>query len=217
MELETDAFMALLTPWGEALDPDNVLPEYPRPQLVRGNWRNLNGFWDYAITSSSRTGTPPSWDGRILVPFSPEAPLSGVERQLQPDQALWYRRSFAVPEGADGRVLLHFGAVDQRCTVMVNGRQAGTHDGGYLPFTLDITGLLDTGSAEQELMVRVLDATDTNGASRGKQKLERGGIWYTAQSGIWQTVWLERVPGRWIRAVRLCRGSTATRVTQSCW
>ena len=195
--------MALLTPWGEALDPENILPEYPRPQLVRGNWRNLNGSWDYAITSARETGTPQSWDGRILVPFSPEAPLSGVERQLQPDQALWYRRSFTVPDGADGRVLLHLGAVDQSCTVWVNGRQAGTHDGGYLPFTLDITGLLGPGSAEQELVIRALDATDTNGASRGKQKLERGGIWYTAQSGIWQTVWLERVPDYCIREVVL--------------
>jgi len=195
--------MALLTPWGEALDPDNVLPEYPRPQLVRRNWLNLNGYWDYAITSASQPDPPESWDGRILVPFSPEAPLSGVERQLQPDQALFYRRTFPVPDGPEGRVLLHFGAVDQSCTVTVNGRPAGTHDGGYLPFTLDITALLDAGSAEQELVVRVLDATDTNGASRGKQKLERGGIWYTAQSGIWQTVWLERVPETWIGNVVL--------------
>lgn len=195
--------MALLTPWGEALNPENVLPEYPRPQLVRGNWLNLNGHWDYAITSAGQTDPPESWDGRILVPFSPEAPLSGVERQLQPDQALWYRRTFALPDGPEGRVLLHFGAVDQSCTVTVNGQQAGTHDGGYLPFTLDITALLDAGSAKQELVVRVLDATDTNGASRGKQKLERGGIWYTAQSGIWQTVWLERVPETWVRDVVL--------------
>lgn len=201
--------MALLTPWGEALDPQNVLPEYPRPQLVRGNWQNLNGHWDFAITSAGQTDRPTSWDGRILVPFSPEAPLSGVERQLQPDQALWYRRTFTVPEETDGRVLLHFGAVDQSCTVQVNGRPAGEHDGGYLPFTLDITSLLDTDSgsaarsAEHEIVVRVLDASDTTGASRGKQKLERGGIWYTAQSGIWQTVWLERVPETWIRDVVL--------------
>ncbi|MGN0147965.1 MAG: sugar-binding domain-containing protein, partial [Arthrobacter koreensis] len=225
MELETDAFMALLTPWGEALDPQNVLPDYPRPQLARGNWLNLNGYWDYAFTPAGQTDPPASWDGRILVPFSPEAPLSGVERQLQPDQALWYRRTFEAPAGQGGRVLLHFGAVDQSCTVLVNGRKAGEHDGGYLPFALDITAMLDDGppgaeavhggragaaaaaetgeAAGQEIVVRVLDGSETNGASRGKQKLDRGGIWYTAQSGIWQTVWLERVPETWIRDVVL--------------
>ncbi|WP_218054941.1 glycoside hydrolase family 2 protein [Arthrobacter koreensis] len=225
MELETDAFMALLTPWGEALDPQNVLPDYPRPQLARGNWLNLNGYWDYAITPAAQADPPASWDGRILVPFSPEAPLSGVDRQLQPDQALWYRRTFEAPAGQGGRVLLHFGAVDQSCTVLVNGRKAGEHDGGYLPFALDITAMLDDGppgaeavhngsagaaaaaetgeAAGQEIVVRVLDGSETNGASRGKQKLDRGGIWYTAQSGIWQTVWLERVPETWIRDVVL--------------
>ena len=191
--------MPLLTPWGEALDPENVLPEYPRPQLVRSGWTNLNGYWDYAFTSASRTAEPEDWDGKILVPFSPEASLSGVERQLQPGDALWYRRTFALPDGPGERVMLHFGAVDQSCTVYVNGQEAGTHDGGYLPFAFDVTGLLAAG--QQELVVRVLDGTDTNGASRGKQKLERGGIWYTAQSGIWQTVWLEKVPQTWIRDV----------------
>lgn len=191
--------MPLLTPWGEALDPENVLPEYPRPQLVRSGWTNLNGYWDYAFTSASRTAEPEDWDGKILVPFSPEAPLSGVERQLQPGDALWYRRTFALPDGPGERVMLHFGAVDQSCAVYVNGQEAGTHDGGYLPFAFDVTGLL--GAGQQELVVRVLDGTDTNGASRGKQKLERGGIWYTAQSGIWQTVWLEKVPQTWIRDV----------------
>ncbi|MSR98785.1 glycoside hydrolase family 2 [Arthrobacter sp. BL-252-APC-1A] len=191
--------MPLLTPWGEALDPENVLPEYPRPQLVRSGWTNLNGYWDYAFTSASRTAEPEDWDGKILVPFSPEASLSGVERQLQPGDALWYRRTFALPDGPGERVMLHFGAVDQSCAVYVNGQEAGTHDGGYLPFAFDVTGLL--GAGQQELVVRVLDGTDTNGASRGKQKLERGGIWYTAQSGIWQTVWLEKVPQTWIRDV----------------
>ncbi|MBD8042999.1 glycoside hydrolase family 2 [Arthrobacter sp. Sa2BUA2] len=195
--------MALKTVWGETLDPGNVLPEYPRPQLVRGNWSSLNGSWDYAFTPAGHSEQPEAWDGKILVPFSPEAPLSGVERQLQPQEALWYRRTFSVsglgPADA-GRVLLHFGAVDQSCAVTVNGRPAGTHDGGYLPFSLDITDLLLPGQ-EQELVVRVLDGSDTTGASRGKQKLERGGIWYTAQSGIWQTVWLETVPPTWIQDV----------------
>ena len=202
--------MALTTPWGDALDPGNVLPEYPRPQLVRENWLNLNGHWDYAFTPGGREEAPSEWDGRILVPFSPEAPLSGVERQLQPGEALWYRRSFTLPRpGASGpgrtpaagpprRVLLHFGAVDQSCTVSINGRNAGGHDGGYLPFSLDITDLLVLGD-QQEIMVRVLDGSDTNGAARGKQKLKRGKIWYTAQSGIWQTVWLEEVPEGLIR------------------
>ncbi|MBD7996007.1 glycoside hydrolase family 2 [Arthrobacter sp. Sa2CUA1] len=201
--------MALKTVWGAALDPGNVLPEYPRPQLVRENWSNLNGSWDYAFTPAGVLEQPETWDGKILVPFSPEAPLSGVERQLQPQEALWYRRTFSVSgllpaAGGDAagdtgrRVLLHFGAVDQACTVTLNGRAAGRHDGGYLPFTLDVTDLLRPGR-EQELVVRVLDGSDTNGASRGKQKLERGGIWYTAQSGIWQTVWLEAVPATWVR------------------
>ncbi|MCC3277005.1 glycoside hydrolase family 2 [Arthrobacter sp. zg-Y20] len=191
--------VALLTAWGSALDPDAVLQEYPRPQLVRDSYLNLNGYWQYAVTPAAAQQPPDTWEGQILVPFSPEAPLSGVGRQLQPDQALWYRRTVRLPEGFAGeRVLLHFGAVDQSCTVTVNGIPVGGHVGGYLPFTLDVTDALvpegESGQSGQEIVVRVRDVSDTGHHSRGKQKLDRGGIWYTAQSGIWQTVWLESVP-----------------------
>lgn len=186
--------MSLLTAWGESLDPDAVLQEYPRPQLVRESYLNLNGAWDYAIVPTETDGRPPAdWDGTIIVPFSPEAPLSGVGRQLQPGETLWYRRAFTLPDGfALDTVLLHFGAVDQDCTVHLNGRQVGEHGGGYLPFTVDITDALLPD--RNELVVAVRDMSDTGSRSRGKQKLKRGGIWYTAQSGIWQTVWLESVP-----------------------
>nr|WP_237688435.1 sugar-binding domain-containing protein [Arthrobacter jiangjiafuii] len=199
----------MTTPWGADLDPDAVLQEYPRPQLVRDSYLNLNGYWQYTITSARRELAPAEdeWDGRILVPFSPEAPLSGVNRQLQPQQVLWYRRTLRLPAGFAGeRVLLHFGAVDQSCTVTVNGIDVGGHDGGYLPFSLDVTAALRSGAGdaaavegsaeepEQEIVVRVRDISNTGYASRGKQTLDRGGIWYTAQSGIWQTVWLESVP-----------------------
>ncbi|GAA1898692.1 glycoside hydrolase family 2 protein [Actinomadura bangladeshensis] len=186
----------MLTRWGRALDPDAVLPEYPRPQLVRDSYLNLNGRWEYAFAEYSSDGTEPAeYDGEIVVPFSPESALSGVARQLLPDETLWYRRSVRLPDGfhREGhRVLLHFGAVDQTCRVTVNGREAGRHEGGYLPFGFDITDLLEDGAGT--LVVEVQDPSDTGDRGWGKQKLKRGGIWYTAQSGIWQTVWIECVP-----------------------
>lgn len=192
-----------MTLWGAALDPDHVLPEYPRPQLVRDSYRNLNGRWEYAFTPAEIASAPTDWDGAIVVPFSPEASLSGVGRTLQPHESLWYRRSFTLPDDfVRDRVLLHFGAVDQDCEVWVDGVAVGGHRGGYLPFTLDVTDVLGTverpAGAAHELVVRVRDVTDTSWRSRGKQKLRRGGIWYTPQSGIWQTVWLESVPRRWV-------------------
>ncbi|MFI9591452.1 glycoside hydrolase family 2 protein [Nonomuraea sp. NPDC052265] len=166
------------------------LPEYPRPQLVRDSYLNLNGRWRYAINDGSR---PESHDGDILVPYSPEAPLSGVGRQLRPGETLWYRRSFEPPPGpVGGRVILHFGAVDQTCRVWVNDVEVGGHSGGYLPFSFDVTDALTGGVNTLDVAVR--DDTDTGWRARGKQRLRRGGIWYTAQSGIWQTVWAERVP-----------------------
>ncbi len=190
----------LLTVWGEALDPDHPLPEYPRPQLRRDSYLNLNGRWDHAFRISARE--PSTWDGPIVVPFSPEAPLSGVGRQLQPAEFLHYRRTFDLPERfVRDRVLLHFGAVDQFCRVRVNGVDVGAHGGGYLPFTLDITEALKPGS--NTLHVVVTDPSDTGTGARGKQKLQPGGIWYTAQSGIWQTVWLESVPAGHVTDVHL--------------
>lgn len=184
----------MLTRWGETLDKQQVLQEYPRPQLVRESFYPLNGLWDYAITASD--ACPGAWDGQILVPFSPEAPLSGVGKTLRPGQVLWYRRPLPLKKRAGMRTLLHFGAVDQRAWVYVNGLLAGTHTGGYTAFTLDITKLLREG--ENTLTVAVRDDTDTVPLARGKQKTKRGGIWYTPQSGIWQTVWAELVPERYI-------------------
>lgn len=187
----------MLTPWGEALDKNAVLQEYPRPQLVRESYYNLNGLWDYAITASD--ACPSAWDGKILVPFSPEAPLSGVGRILKPGQVLWYRRTLPFGKQDGGRMLLHIGAADQRAWVYVNGLLAGTHTGGYTAFTLDMTKLLRDG--ENILTVAVRDDTDAVPLSRGKQKTKRGGIWYTPQSGIWQTVWAEHVPENYVQAL----------------
>jgi beta-galactosidase/beta-glucuronidase len=191
----------LLTRWGRALDPDRPLAEYPRPQLVRPEetWLNLNGRWRYAFAGEQR---PDRWDGDIVVPFSPETVLSGVDRQLQPDEWLWYQRTFTAPQRPpDGRVLLHFGAVDQSCTVWVNDVEVGSHTGGYLPFTFDVTRALVAGT--QTIEVRVRDLSETAPHARGKQRLDRGTIWYTAQSGIWQTVWLEAVPATYVESLRI--------------
>lgn len=192
---------AMLTPWGEALDREHPLPEYPRPQLRRNSYLNLNGIWEYAITKTAEK--PAAMQGEIVVPFSPETPLSGAGHILQPDEYLWYRRSVTLPEGffRGGRLLLHFGAVDQCCTVWVNGQEAGSHTGGYLPFALDVTELIEGDAFTLEL--RVTDPTDTGSLSRGKQRLKNTGIWYTPQSGIWQTVWMECVPENYLRSLRI--------------
>lgn len=186
----------LYTVWGENLDPKQVLTEYPRPQLRRDNYKILNGYWAYGFTGADDE-KPEDWDGTIVVPFSPESVLSGVNRQLKPDEALWYERSFWLDVYDKERFILHFGAVDQRCVVYVNNREAGRHTGGYLNFELDITEWVNPG--ENLLTVKVWDVSDTSYHSRGKQRLKSGGIFYTAQSGIWQTVWLEKVPQRYIR------------------
>ena len=191
----------LTTPWGERLDENRILIEYPRPQMRRDSYLNLNGRWEYAITDSDEP--PRCWDGTILVPFSPESALSGVGRTLRPGQTLWYRREVTVPQGfipRDGRLLLHFGAVDQEAAVYLNGVLLGRHMGGYNAFTLDATDAL---GPRNTLLVRVHDDTDASFHSRGKQKTRRGGIWYTPQSGIWQTVWMEAVPRRYIEGLHI--------------
>ncbi|MFI2754920.1 glycoside hydrolase family 2 protein [Cellulomonas sp. P22] len=189
--------MSLLTPWGEDFDRQHPLPEYPRPQLARDSYLNLNGPWEHAIVPAPGAGfgeVPDDWDGEIVVPFSPESELSGVGRQLRPEEVLWYRRDLTLPDGfVRDRVLLHVGAADQTCWVFVDGRLVGEHEGGYLPFTIDVTDALG-GRSTAELTVAVRDVSDTSWHARGKQKLDRGGIWYTAHSGIWQTVWVESVP-----------------------
>lgn len=182
----------LTTAWTASVKPDSPLPEYPRPQLVRANWTNLNGLWDYAIRPKGEA-RPAAFEGKLLVPFAVESALSGVKRPLTPEQRLWYRRTFSYSPAKNTRLLLHFGAVDWRAEVWVNGKAAGTHEGGYDPFTFDVTDALKPGPT-QEVVVAVWDPTDTALNPRGKQVLDPNGIWYTAVSGIWQTVWAEQVP-----------------------
>ena len=203
---------SLTTVWGEALDSSNVLPEYPRPRMQRDNYVMLNGVWDYTIVPVdgeigveilAQQTIPSRWDGQIVVPFSPEAPLSGVGRTVQPSEFLWYKRKIELPKLADDqRLILHFEAVDWMCACFVDGKLVGTHVGGYPPFSFDVTDLLgssETGEATAdsadtaELVLCVWDPSDTGSQLRGKQRLSRGDIWYTAQSGIWQSVWYEVV------------------------
>ena len=186
------------------------LAEYPRPAMRRDSCEILNGPWQYAITQTAEY--PAAWQGSILVPYSPEAPASGVGRTLQPGQWLHYHRLFAPPAGEGGRVLLHFGAVDYACAVQVNGHLAGGHRGGYWPFTLDITDLLN-GTGRNSLWVAVQDPTGHGTQARGKQTLRPGGMFYPAQSGIWQTVWLERVPDNYIQTLTVTPDYDARTVT----
>ena len=192
----------LVSRWGKEIDKGKILQEYPRPNLVRESYFNLNGEWDYAISQSE---VIKDYDGKILVPFSPETMLSGVGKVLQPDEYLHYRTVFTLPEGfAKSRVLLHFGAVDQECEVFLNGTSLGTHVGGYLPFCFDITDQL---KEENVLTLTVTDKTEFSPHARGKQKLINDGpmnsLFYTPQSGIWKTVWLESVEERFIENLKI--------------
>ncbi len=219
---EDDEMHILYSIWGENLDRNNVLGEYPRPQFQRQSFINLNGLWYYCIVDKPSdfkneslnrafgTEIPAQMDGQILVPFSPESILSGVKRKLLPEQFLWYKKK--LPElkrnYEDSRFLLHFGAVDQFADVFLDGSFIGSHSGGYLPFTIDITDYLqftddNMTAAQGTLSVRVEDTSDSSYHSRGKQTLRRGGMYYTCQSGIWQTVWIEEVPPTYIRQLRI--------------
>ncbi len=182
----------IMTVWGESLDPSDVLSEYPRPQMERGEWMNLNGLWEYAITPADVE--PDKMDGNILVPFAVESALSGVGRAVGENEALWYEREFTVPEEWAGqRVLLNFGAVDWKAEVYVDDTFVGEHTGGYAPFSFDVTDMLAKGK-KHSLKVKVTDRTDKWFQPRGKQVSQPEGIWYTAVTGIWQTVWMEPVP-----------------------
>ncbi len=182
------------TVWADSVDPNNVLPEYPRPQMVRDNWQNLNGLWQYTILpNTDDEKIPSSFDGNILVPFAVESALSGVGKSVGKDSVLWYERTFSISgTRKNKRVLLHFGAVDWRSDIYVNGKNVGRHEGGYDPFTLDITDDLKKGK-KQTVAVRVWDPTDDGPQPRGKQVTHPEHIWYTSVTGIWQTVWIETV------------------------
>jgi beta-galactosidase/beta-glucuronidase len=189
----------ITTSWSANVNPVTPLPDYPRPQLVRKNWQNLNGLWQYAILPKAQQETiPASFEGTILVPYAVEAALSGVGKTVGKDSVLWYKRTVTVPAvKKDQQVLLHFGAVDWLCTVYVNGKKATTHQGGYDPFFIDITALLKKGT-QQDIAVSVWDPSDDGPQPRGKQVKRPNGIWYTPVTGIWQTVWLESVPKTYI-------------------
>lgn len=183
----------LLTRWAADVSPTNALPDYPRPQLVRTDWMNLNGLWDYAITRDS-VDHPASYAGKILVPFPVESALSGVMTHFDEHNRLWYHRTFTLPPSWHGKhIRVHFGAVDWSCEVWVNGHDIGRHQGGYDPFTFDITGVLHWNGPE-DIVVAAEDPTDDGDQPRGKQSRKPEGIFYTSTSGIWQTVWLEPVP-----------------------
>ena len=196
----------LMTRWAKEVSAANVLSDYPRPQMVRSNWLNLNGIWDFALTERNKS-KPGKFSRRILVPFPVESALSGVMSNVTQNDELWYHRTFELPatwpadEGT--RFLLHLGAADWETTVFINGHEIGTHRGGYDPFTFDITTALKRG-AQNEIVISVWDPTDASPNSRGKQvRKPDQGIFYTATSGIWQTVWLEPVPFAGIASLTL--------------
>jgi hypothetical protein len=209
----------LMTRWGREVTPDNAWRSYPRPQLKRDRWLNLNGLWDYAIAKASAP-QPARMDGQILVPYPVESKLSRVARKVTPDDRIWYRRSFTMPQDwAGDHVMLNFGAVDFAATIWVNGAVVGSHKGGFATFGFDITDYLKPG--QNELVVQVTDPTSAGTQPRGKQILDPSGIWYTAVSGIWQTVWLEPVPKLHIEDVRatpdIDRGVVDVAVALSGW
>jgi len=189
------------TKWAKEINPENVWQEYPRPQLVRSDWQNLNGLWDFALLPKG-SATPTSFSKKILVPFAVESSLSGIQKAVGKENEIWYRRNFQVPAEWKGKkTILHFGAVDWRTEVWINDIKIGTHEGGYTPFSFDISPYLTKG--EQKVLVKVWDPTNDGPQARGKQLKDPRGIWYTPVSGIWQTVWLEAVPQKYIKQLKL--------------
>ena len=192
----------IVTLWAEKVDPTKPLQEYPRPQMVRGNWLNLNGFWQYNILPKTQQTIPASFAGKIVVPFAVESALSGVGKTVGKDSVLWYQKSIALPANfKNNKVLLQFGAVDWQCDIYVNGKHVGQHQGGYDPFSFDITNAI-TKKGSQQISIRVWDPTDEGPQPRGKQIRNPNGIWYTPVTGIWQTVWLEAVPITYISSTK---------------
>jgi beta-galactosidase/beta-glucuronidase len=205
----------IVSPWAEKVNPTVPLPEYPRPQLVRNNnWKNLNGLWEYAIIPKDQQ-EPTKYQGNILVPFAVESALSGVGKTVGKDSVLWYKNTIVLPASANNKdVLLHFGAVDWQAEIFVNGKSAGKHEGGFDPFSLNITSLLKKGN-KQEIKVRVWDPTDEGPQPRGKQVRKPESIWYTPVTGIWQTVWLEAVPKSYILSTKQTPDIDAHRISVS--
>ncbi|MBS3771923.1 MAG: beta-galactosidase [Bacteroidales bacterium] len=191
----------LFTTWAEEVGPENALPEHPRPQMKRDHWKNLNGLWDFQMTS--KMGGPGEYEEEILVPYPVESALSGIKEIVGADNRVWYKRSVTVDNPYEnGRVLLHFGAVDWESDVFVNGEHVGKHKGGYDPFTYDITEYVES-SGPQEIEVTAWDPTDLGHQPVGKQTHDPRSIWYTAVTGIWQTVWLEYVPQSYIKNLKI--------------
>jgi beta-galactosidase/beta-glucuronidase len=202
----------IMTEWAAKVDPRLPHPEYPRPQMKRGEWMNLNGSWDYAIRYKEEA-KPSQYQGKILVPFAIESALSGVGKTVGENNQLWYRRTVQIPSAMRGKkLLLHFGAVDWEAEIFINGKSAGLHKGGYDPFSIDITRFL-TKKAAQEIMVRVWDPTDKGPQAHGKQVSNPSGIWYTPVTGIWQTVWLEAVPETYIESLYTIPNLDASTIT----
>jgi len=200
----------LITTWGESVTAENVWQEYPRPQMTRGNWKNLNGHWDYAITPRTQAEKPDQWTGKILVPFALESKLSGVQRLLSEDESLWYHLALDTEPTSDRRTRLNFEAVDYRCDVFVNDVKVGSHQGGNVPFGFDVTDAIRKG--KNEIVVRVDDDTEKFQLN-GKQSLNPRGIWYTQVSGIWQTVWMEEVPTQSIEDLKISTDAAKGTIT----